>query len=426
MPSPRRATAKPPPPGRTGASPRRSCRSRCPQRRGEPVVVSEDEGIRPDTTPETLARLRPVMKDGTVTAGNASQQNDAAAACLVVAEDKLAELGLEPIAFLRGWAAAGCDPSRMGIGPVPATARVMAKTGLSLDAMDLVEVNEAFAVQVLAVLREWGMAADDPRLNVNGSGISLGHPIGATGARIMTTLVHEMKRRGARYGLETMCVGGGQGMAAIFEGGVRQMFRTRITELFGIRHPVIQGGMRYVARAELAAAVGEGGGLGLHLGAYPAGARAVAGRDRAGALPDDRAYRCEPDDPALPEGREARRLCGARSSKAGRHRRDRRREPEEIHPPAQGSRNNGAAQMHLDPLRAQGAGARRRRGQHHRLRGGRPSGRGPGAGARADPARGREPRAFPSSPRAASRGAARWRRRWRSGRTGSAWAAGSC
>ena len=188
-----------------------------PQRRGDPLVVAEDEGIRADSTPESLGKLRAIMKDGVVTAGNASQQNDACAACLVVAEDKLAELGLEPIAFVAGWAAAGCDPSRMGIGPVPSTARVMKKTGLGLDQMDLIEVNEAFACQVLSVLSEWGLDADDARLNVNGSGISLGHPIGATGSRIMTTLLHEMKRRGARYGLETMCIGGGQGMAAIFE-----------------------------------------------------------------------------------------------------------------------------------------------------------------------------------------------------------------
>lgn len=187
-----------------------------PQAKGDAVVVDRDEGIRGDSTPESLARLRPILKGGTVTAGNASQQNDAAAACLVVAEDRLAALGLTPIAFLRGWAAAGCDPSRMGIGPVPATAKVMAHTGLALADMDLIEVNEAFACQVLSVLKSWGLWNDE-RLNVNGSGISLGHPIGATGVRIMTTLLREMKRRGARYGLETMCVGGGQGMAAIFE-----------------------------------------------------------------------------------------------------------------------------------------------------------------------------------------------------------------
>jgi acetyl-CoA C-acetyltransferase len=184
---------------------------------GEPVLVSRDEGVRADSTVDALAKLRPVMKDGTVTAGNASQQNDAAAACLIVAEDKLAELGLEPLGFLVGWAAAGCHPATMGIGPVPATARVLAKTGLSLEKMDLIEINEAFAAQVLSVLRAWSFTeADLERVNVNGSGISLGHPIGATGVRILTTLLHEMKRRGAKYGLETMCVGGGQGMAAVF------------------------------------------------------------------------------------------------------------------------------------------------------------------------------------------------------------------
>lgn len=188
-----------------------------PQRKGDPVSVARDEGIRPEATAESLGKLRAITRGGTVTAGNASQQNDAAAACLVVAEDKLEELGLEPIAFLTGWAAAGCEPSHMGIGPAPATKRVMERNGLSLDQMDLIEVNEAFACQVLSVLKEWGMDAADPRLNVNGSGISLGHPIGATGVRIMTTLLHEMKRRGAKYGLETMCVGGGQGVAAIFE-----------------------------------------------------------------------------------------------------------------------------------------------------------------------------------------------------------------
>jgi acetyl-CoA C-acetyltransferase len=156
------------------------------------------------------------MKDGIVTAGNAAQQNDAAAVCLVVAEGKLAELRLQPMGFLVGWAAVGCEPSHMGIGPVAATAKLFAKTGLGLKDMDLVEVNEAFAVQVLAVLEGWGWA-DHSRLNVNGSGISLGHPIGATGVRIMTTLLHEMRRRKARYGLETMCIGGGQGMAAVFE-----------------------------------------------------------------------------------------------------------------------------------------------------------------------------------------------------------------
>ncbi len=184
--------------------------------KGDPISFARDEGIRSSTTLETLARLRALETGGTVTAGNAAQQNDAAAACLVVAEDRLADLGLEPIAFLKGWAATGCDPARMGIGPVGATAKLLMRTGLTLEDMDLVEINEAFAVQVLSVLKAWNWN-DPDRLNVNGSGISLGHPIGATGMRIMTTLTHEMKRRGARFGLETMCIGGGQGMAAIFE-----------------------------------------------------------------------------------------------------------------------------------------------------------------------------------------------------------------
>ena len=190
-----------------------------PQRRGEAVRVQRDEGVRTDVTLDSLARLQPIMKDGVVTAGNACQQNDAAAACLVVAEDRLAELGLEPIAFLVGWAAAGCEPSHMGIGPVPAVARLLQRCGLRFGEMDLIELNEAFACQALACVQGWGasMEALEDRLNVNGSGISLGHPVGATGVRIMTTLLHEMRRREARYGLETMCIGGGQGIAAIFE-----------------------------------------------------------------------------------------------------------------------------------------------------------------------------------------------------------------
>ncbi len=187
-----------------------------PQKRGEPVVFARDEGVRADATPESLAALKPLEKGGVVTAGNASQQNDAAAACLVVAEDKLAELDLEPMGWLVAWAAAGCEPSRMGIGPVPAVARLFARSGLGWDDIDLVELNEAFAPQVLAVLKGWGWD-DRDRLNVNGSGISLGHPIGATGGRILANLMHELRRRGARYGLETMCIGGGQGLAAVFE-----------------------------------------------------------------------------------------------------------------------------------------------------------------------------------------------------------------
>ncbi|HEX7761060.1 MAG TPA: acetyl-CoA C-acetyltransferase [Caulobacteraceae bacterium] len=187
-----------------------------PQKRGDPVVFAKDEGFRPDATAESLAKLPALEKGGVVTAGNASQQNDAAAACQVVSEDKLAELGLEPMGWFVGWAAAGCEPSRMGIGPVPAVERLFARTGMSWDDIDLVELNEAFAPQVLAVLKGWGWDERD-RLNVNGSGISLGHPIGATGGRILANLLRELQRRDGRYGLETMCIGGGQGIAAVFE-----------------------------------------------------------------------------------------------------------------------------------------------------------------------------------------------------------------
>ena len=191
-----------------------------PQRRGDPVVVDRDEGVRPDTTPESLARLPSIMPNGTVTAGNSSQQNDAAAACLVVVEDRLDALGLQPLGFLEGWAAVGCEPARMGIGPVPAVEKLIRRGGWTLDDFDLIEVNEAFAVQVLAVLEGWGVKLGDveDRLNVNGSGISLGHPIGATGVRILTTMLHELRRRGGGLALETMCVGGGQGLAAAFRG----------------------------------------------------------------------------------------------------------------------------------------------------------------------------------------------------------------
>jgi acetyl-CoA C-acetyltransferase len=187
-----------------------------PQRRGDAITVSRDEGVRPDSTPESLSKLRTVMPGGVVTAGNASQQNDAAAACLVVAEDRLEALGLEPLGYLVGWAAVGCEPATMGIGPVPAVAKLFGRTGLDFGAMDLVELNEAFAVQVLAVLAGWGWN-DPDKLNVNGSGISLGHPIGATGARMLATGLRELRRRDGRYLLETMCVGGGQGVAAVFE-----------------------------------------------------------------------------------------------------------------------------------------------------------------------------------------------------------------
>jgi acetyl-CoA C-acetyltransferase len=190
-------------------------------RRGE-TVVDRDEHIRPDTTVEALARLRPVLgrddPDATVTAGNASGQNDGAALCIVTHPDRAAELGLEPIARIVSWGSGGVGPERMGIGPVPAVAAALGRAGLTLDDMDLIELNEAFAAQVLACTREWKFDDDDfERLNVNGSGISLGHPVGATGGRILATLTRELRRRGARYGLETMCIGGGQGLAAVVE-----------------------------------------------------------------------------------------------------------------------------------------------------------------------------------------------------------------
>nr|WOZ48242.1 acetyl-CoA acetyltransferase [Gordonia sp. (in: high G+C Gram-positive bacteria)] len=192
-----------------------------PQRKSDPIVFGRDEGVRPDSTPQSLARLRALMPDGVVTAGNASQQNDAAAACLIVAEDALDDLGLEPIGFFTGWTSAGCEPSRMGIGPVPAVQKLAVRHGFDsaaalLDSVDLVELNEAFAVQVLAVLDGWGWN-DQDRLNINGSGISLGHPIGATGVRMTTTLLHELHRRGGGSGVVTMCIGGGQGLAALVE-----------------------------------------------------------------------------------------------------------------------------------------------------------------------------------------------------------------
>jgi acetyl-CoA C-acetyltransferase len=184
-------------------------------------MIDRDEHPRPDATLESLGSLRPVMgrkdPEATVTAGNASGQNDGAAVCIVTHEKKASELGLTPMARLVGWSAAGVPPRTMGIGPVPATRRLMDRTGLTLEQMDLIELNEAFAAQALAVLREWKLSDELERVNVNGSGISLGHPIGATGGRILATLLRELDRRGGRYGLETMCIGGGQGLAAIFE-----------------------------------------------------------------------------------------------------------------------------------------------------------------------------------------------------------------
>ncbi len=183
--------------------------------------VDRDEHPRPDANLASLAKLKPVMlrqdPDSTVTAGNASGQNDGAAACIVASTERAEELGLKPLARLVSWAVAGVPPRTMGIGPVPAVAKALARANLSLDDLQLIELNEAFAAQVLAVLREWDLSDGLERVNVNGSGISLGHPVGATGGRILATLLRELRRSGGRYGLETMCIGGGQGLAAIFE-----------------------------------------------------------------------------------------------------------------------------------------------------------------------------------------------------------------
>ncbi|MGW0248670.1 acetyl-CoA C-acetyltransferase [Nocardia goodfellowii] len=192
-----------------------------PQRKSAPVRIDTDEHPRADTSVESLSKLRPIRAavdpESTVTAGNASGQNDGAALCVVTTPERARELGLRPLARLASWAVAGVPPRTMGIGPVPATGKALARLDLTLDDMGVIELNEAFAAQTLAVLRTWKLEPDDPRLNPNGSGISLGHPVGATGARILATLLREMDRREARYGLETMCIGGGQGLAAVFE-----------------------------------------------------------------------------------------------------------------------------------------------------------------------------------------------------------------
>jgi acetyl-CoA C-acetyltransferase len=186
------------------------------------AVIDRDEHPRPEASLQSLGALRPVMvgqdPEATVTAGNASGQNDGAAVCIVTFPERARELGLRPLVKLRAWARAGVEPARMGIGPVPATKKALESAGLELADLDLIELNEAFAAQVLACTREWKFNdVDFERMNVCGSGISLGHPVGATGGRILATLVREMVRSGARIGLETMCIGGGQGLAAIFE-----------------------------------------------------------------------------------------------------------------------------------------------------------------------------------------------------------------
>jgi len=187
-----------------------------PQPKGDPVTIHSDEGPRPDTTLERLASLRPIFRDGgTVTAGNASQINDGAAAVVVASEDRARELGREPLARIVSSASAGVDPAVMGIGPVPSTRKALERAGLEPKDIDLVELNEAFASQVLASMRELGF--DHDRLNVNGGAIALGHPLGCSGARLIGTLAHELRRRGGRYGVATMCIGVGQGLAAVIE-----------------------------------------------------------------------------------------------------------------------------------------------------------------------------------------------------------------
>ncbi len=187
-----------------------------PQRKGEPLVVDTDEHPRPDTTLEGLAKLKPAFrKNGTVTAGNASGLNDGAAAVLLMTAERAQELGLKPMARILAGAAAGVDPRVMGLGPIPATRKALKRAGLTIDQIELFEINEAFAVQSIACARELGIPSE--KLNVNGGAIALGHPLGCSGARIVTTLVHELKRRGSRYGLATMCVGVGQGEAVIIE-----------------------------------------------------------------------------------------------------------------------------------------------------------------------------------------------------------------
>lgn len=185
-------------------------------------VIDTDEHPRADTSVEALSKLRPVLgksdPEATVTAGNSSGQNDAASMCIVTTPERAAELGLKPLVRLVSWGVAGVAPNIMGIGPVPATERALDKAGLSLADIDLIELNEAFAAQALACTREWNFTDTDfERTNVRGSGISLGHPVGATGGRMLATLARELELRDARYGLETMCIGGGQGLAAVFE-----------------------------------------------------------------------------------------------------------------------------------------------------------------------------------------------------------------
>jgi 3-oxoadipyl-CoA thiolase len=187
-----------------------------PQRKGDPVVIDADEPPRPDTTPEKLAKLKPAFEEGgTVTAGNSSPINDGAAAVLLASQEAVEANGWKPLARIVTTAVAGVEPSKMGIGPVFATRKALERAGMSIDDMDLVELNEAFAAQSLACIKELGL--DRSKVNVNGGAIALGHPLGCSGARILTTLVHEMNRRESRFGLATMCIGVGQGIATVVE-----------------------------------------------------------------------------------------------------------------------------------------------------------------------------------------------------------------
>lgn len=186
------------------------------------TIFDQDEHPRPDISLEKLSKLKPIRlhadPNSTVTAGNASGQNDGASACVVTTRARADQLGLKPLATLKSWAVAGVAPKVMGIGPVPAVALALARAELALKDMDLIELNEAFAAQVLACTKEWGLVSQDfERINVNGSGISLGHPVGATGGRILAGLLRNLERRDAQFGIETMCIGGGQGLAAIFQ-----------------------------------------------------------------------------------------------------------------------------------------------------------------------------------------------------------------
>jgi acetyl-CoA acyltransferase len=188
-----------------------------PAKKGEPVVVRQDEHPR-ETTVEALAKLKPIVRpEGTVTAGNASGVNDGACALIIAGEAAARRHGLTPLARIAGVATAGCAPRIMGIGPVPATAKLLARLGLKQEQLDVIELNEAFAAQGLAVLRELGIADDDPRVNPNGGAIALGHPLGMSGARLVATAAHELHHRGLQRALATMCIGVGQGIAAVLE-----------------------------------------------------------------------------------------------------------------------------------------------------------------------------------------------------------------